>query len=159
MPDIRASAMRSASISGLLIRKPPLSRGQGSLRFELTLPTPAAAGRDALLSHLKDVALGLITTARAHGLSPEAVGIASAGWIDAKAGSVIYATGNLPGWTGTRIADELQPRLNLPIRVENDANALALAERHFGTGKSIDDFVCPTLGTGVGGGVFSIRNL
>lgn len=135
--------------------KAAIVSGQAGLQSELTLTTSSAAARDALLSHLKDVASELLTAARADGLSPEAVGIASAGWIDAKSGSVVYATGNLSGWTGTRIADELHPHLNLPVTVENDANALALAERHFGAGKNIDDFVCLTLGTGVGGGVFT----
>ena len=40
------------------------------------------------------------------------------------------------------------------MAVENDANALAIAERHFGRGRDVDDFVCITLGTGVGGGCY-----
>lgn len=70
-----------------------------------------------------------------------------------------YATENLPGWTGTPIADELQAETGLPVAVENDANALALAERFFGCRREGDDFVCITLGTGVGGGCFTAGRL
>ena len=42
----------------------------------------------------------------------------------------------------------------LPVAVENDANALAVAEKQFGAAKGATDFVCITLGTGVGGGCY-----
>jgi glucokinase len=42
----------------------------------------------------------------------------------------------------------------LPVAAENDANALAVAEKHFGAAKAVSDFVCITLGTGVGGGCY-----
>jgi predicted NBD/HSP70 family sugar kinase len=80
--------------------------------------------------------------------------VATAGWVDPASGVVVYATENLPGWTGTRIAAELEAATGLPVAVENDANALAVAERHFGGGRGIDNFVVITLGTGVGGGCF-----
>jgi predicted NBD/HSP70 family sugar kinase len=40
------------------------------------------------------------------------------------------------------------------VAVENDANAVAVAERHFGLGRDVSNFVCVTLGTGVGGGCY-----
>jgi len=40
------------------------------------------------------------------------------------------------------------------VWVENDANAAAVAEKHFGAARDVDDFVCITLGTGVGGGFY-----
>ena len=48
----------------------------------------------------------------------------------------------------------LEKAFGLPVAVENDANALAVAEKHFGVAKDVSDFVCITLGTGVGGGVY-----
>ena len=66
----------------------------------------------------------------------------------------MYATGNLPGWMGAPIRAELEEATGLPVGVENDANALAMGERYFGLAKAVDDFVCITLGTGVGGGCY-----
>ena len=92
--------------------------------------------------------------AREAGLEPAALGIATAGWVDTGTGRVVYATDNLPGWTGTPISDEIAPAAGVRVAVENDANALAVAERHFGAARHVDDFVCVTLGTGIGGGCY-----
>jgi putative N-acetylmannosamine-6-phosphate epimerase/predicted NBD/HSP70 family sugar kinase len=126
----------------------------GRLLAEGFTPTPAGGG-PVLLAHLKSVARRLAENARAAGLTPRALGIATAGWVDPHSGHVVYATENLPGWTGTRIADELRAAVNLPVVVENDANALAAAESHFGAAHGCRDFVCVTLGTGVGGGCYT----
>ncbi len=107
-----------------------------------------------MLGHLKSVAVKVQETASAIDLIPRGIGIATAGWIDSTQGSVVYATENLPGWTGTPIAQELAAGSGLIVRVENDANALAIAEKRFGVAKAMDTFVCITLGTGVGGGCY-----
>jgi predicted NBD/HSP70 family sugar kinase/putative N-acetylmannosamine-6-phosphate epimerase len=124
------------------------------LLLEGFVPTPSGGG-PVLLAHLKSVAIMLRDRARAVGLAPRALGIATAGWVDPYSGRVVYATENLPGWTGTRIAEELQAAVELPVTVENDANALAAAESHFGAARGCRDFVCITLGTGVGGGCYA----
>ena len=125
---------------------------EGELLHTAVVPTPAGGGRQVLIDHLKSVARQCMLTARQKGITPSALGIATAGWVDFYTGRVVYATENLPGWTGTPIAAELEEATGLPVAVENDANALALAERQFGVGRTVRDFVCLTLGTGVGGG-------
>ena len=121
--------------------------GDGILSHQRTVPTPAG-GRDVLLQHLRLVASGLLDDAQ----RADAIGIATAGWVDPFHGRVAYATENLPGWTGTEIAASLGESLRVPVAVENDANALALAEQQFGAGRGVRHFLCLTLGTGVGGG-------
>jgi predicted NBD/HSP70 family sugar kinase/putative N-acetylmannosamine-6-phosphate epimerase len=122
----------------------------GKLVAEGAVPTPPG-GRQVLLDHLKSVT----TTLRGRpGFKPRALGIATAGWVDPYRGEVAYATENLPGWTGTRIAEELRPVAGVPVFVENDANALAAAEAQYGTARGVSDFICITLGTGVGGGCY-----
>ncbi len=125
---------------------------EGELLHTAVVPTPAGGGRQVLIDHLKSVARQCMLTARQIGITPSALGIATAGWVDFYTGRVVYATENLPGWTGTPIAAELEEATGLPVAVENDANALALAEKQFGVGRTVRDFVCLTLGTGVGGG-------
>ncbi|MGI8962264.1 MAG: putative N-acetylmannosamine-6-phosphate 2-epimerase [Bryobacteraceae bacterium] len=127
---------------------------QGELLFHSTVSTPAFAGREVLLNHLKRVGRDLLDRANKTGHTPAALGIATAGWVNTETGTVAYATENLPGWTGTPVGDELYASLNVPVAVENDANAFAAAEKHFGAGRGLRDFVCITLGTGVGGGCF-----
>lgn len=126
----------------------------GKLVRESVLPTPPGGGRDVLLGHLKRVATRCLDLAREAGVSPAALGVATAGWVDPHTGRVVYASETLPGWTGTPIADELHTATGLPVAVENDANALAVAEKHFGLARHLDHFVSITLGTGVGGGCY-----
>jgi N-acetylmannosamine-6-phosphate 2-epimerase / N-acetylmannosamine kinase len=118
-------------------------------------PTPALAGRDALLDHLKRTSEEVLRRAAGAHARVAALGVATAGWVNVDTGTVAYATDNLPGWTGTEIACELRKHVRIPIAVENDANALALAEKHFGAGRNLRDFISITLGTGVGGGCFA----
>jgi glucokinase len=69
-------------------------------------------------------------------------------------GSVEYAP-NLR-WTGiVPLANMMQERLGLPAVLTNDANAAALGEHMYGAAQGMNDFIVITLGTGVGGGVFS----
>ncbi len=126
----------------------------GKLLLDSRAPTPASSGRVWLLDHLKRIAAEIVSWSQQSGHSPAALGVATAGWVNANAGTVAYATDNLPGWTGTPIGEELRSSLGIPVSVENDANALSVAERHFGAGRAFDHFVCITLGTGVGGGCY-----
>jgi glucokinase len=131
-----------------------LVTGQGELLFNATIPTPWRNGRDALLSHLQRIVSACLEEGCRRTLRPEAIGLATAGWPDPRSGQIVYATENLPGWTGAAPGACLREAFFLPVVVENDANAAAAAEKHFGAAKAVSDFVCITLGTGVGGGCY-----
>ena len=139
---------------GASMTKSGLVSGGGELLSESVTPTPWNAGRQALLKHLEQSATACRDEARARGLAPEAIGLATAGWVEPVSGEIVYATENLPGWTGANPAEYLRSALGLPVAVENDANALAVAEKCFGAAQDATDFVCITLGTGVGGGCY-----
>ena len=80
-----------------------------------------------------------------------AVGVGAPGFIGADRRTVLF-TPNLP-WRDEPIADLLERVLELPVIVENDANAAAWAEFVFGAGQGVPDQLLLTLGTGVGGGL------
>jgi len=81
------------------------------------------------------------------------IGIATAGIVNTETGTIIGATGNLPGWTGTEVKNIVENKTGLPVHVENDANAAAYAESRIKEYKNKDCIVVLTLGTGVGGGI------
>lgn len=81
----------------------------------------------------------------------EAVGIGAAGYID-KSRSVVMFAPNL-AWRNLDLKAELEDRVNLPVIVENDANAAAWGEFTYGAGHDVDDLLLVTVGTGVGGGL------
>jgi glucokinase len=81
-----------------------------------------------------------------------AVGIGAAGWVDAARGTVSFAP-HL-AWRDEPVRDRVAAVVDLPVVVENDANAAAWAEFRFGAGMAGGDpMVLVTVGTGVGGGV------
>lgn len=80
------------------------------------------------------------------------VGIGSPGPLNTKEG-VIHFAPNFPGWIEVPLIQILRDELNLPIFLENDANAAALGEWWLGAGKNVDNLVLLTLGTGIGGGI------
>ena len=131
-----------------------LVTGQGELLFQSTTPTPWRDGRDALLAHLRRCVSACMGEADRRNQQPKAIGVATGGWVDPGSGQVVYATENLPGWTGAYPGAYLREAFGLPVLVENDANALAVAEKRFGAAQAASDFVCITLGTGVGGGCY-----
>ncbi|HET7304282.1 MAG TPA: ROK family glucokinase [Segeticoccus sp.] len=80
-----------------------------------------------------------------------AVGVACAGFIDKSGATVLFAP-NL-AWRDEPMKRRLESALELPVIIENDANAAAWGEFRFGPARDVDDMVFLTVGTGVGGGV------
>lgn len=79
------------------------------------------------------------------------IGIGCAGVIDSAGGRVILARNlsleNFP------LVELLREKIDLPVKITNDANAAALGEARFGAGKEYKNSILVTLGTGVGGGI------
>lgn len=81
----------------------------------------------------------------------DALGIGCAGFVDATRSRVQFAP-NL-AWRDLPLRDLVATATGLETVVENDANAAAWGEFRFGAARDVDDMVCVTLGTGVGGGL------
>lgn len=79
------------------------------------------------------------------------IGISAPGIIQ-KNGFMTTA-GALKSLYGVNLKDEMEKRTSLPVNVENDANAAAIAERWIGNAIGLDNYLCIVLGTGVGGGI------
>ena len=80
-------------------------------------------------------------------------GISCGGPLDSKKG-IIISTPNLSrGWHNFAIVDYIEKRFGLKAKLENDANACAVAEWKFGAGKGAKNIVFMTFGTGLGAGL------
>ncbi|WP_276912663.1 ROK family glucokinase [Aneurinibacillus aneurinilyticus] len=82
-----------------------------------------------------------------------AASIGVAGFVEMETGTITRAV-NL-GWHDVPVAEKVSSMLGMPVFVINDANAAALGEMWQGAGKGLDDLLCLTIGTGVGGGVIA----
>lgn len=122
---------------------------RGEILKRASRKTPLT-GRRAVLDEL----VSMVEELKEDGL--EALGLGSPGCIDSARGRVLEIGGNIAGWAGTDIRGELSKSFpGLEIFVGNDANVAALCEKWLGAGRHFDNFVMLTLGTGVGGAVYS----
>lgn len=80
------------------------------------------------------------------------VGVSCGGPLDAERG-VILSPPNLPGWDEVPAKEILEGSLMLPVKVENDANATAVAEWRLGAGQGLRSLAFLTVGTGIGAGL------
>jgi glucokinase len=86
-----------------------------------------------------------------HDNDVECVGVGSAGFVDAARATVLFAP-NL-AWRDVPVRDRVAAATGLPVVVENDANAAAWGEFRYGAAEDVDDMICVTVGTGIGGGL------
>ena len=81
------------------------------------------------------------------------IAVSGTGQIDGTIGKVIGGNPIIPGWIGTNLVEKLEDRYKIPAVLENDVNCAALGEKWLGAGKNSENFVCLTIGTGIGGGI------
>ncbi|MBI5756661.1 MAG: ROK family protein [Nitrospirae bacterium] len=87
-----------------------------------------------------------------------AVGIGSPGIIDFSKGTIISSP-NFPDWKDVPLRSLLERSLDLPVTLENDANAAAFGEKWKGAGRGVNSLICMTMGTGIGGGIILNGNI
>ena len=85
--------------------------------------------------------------------NPVGIAVSGTGQINGIIGKVIGGNPIIPNWIGTNLVKILEKKYNLPIVLENDVNCVALGEKWIGAGKNLKNFICLTIGTGIGGGI------
>ena len=81
------------------------------------------------------------------------IAVSGTGQINGMIGKVIGGAPIIPNWIGCNLVDILEKKYNLPAILENDVNCMALGEKWIGSGKDLNNFICLTIGTGIGGGI------
>jgi glucokinase len=93
----------------------------------------------------------LLATAKTRNAKVTAIGICAPGPLDPYAGVVVNPP-NVTCWRNFPLAAEVSKRYGLPVKLENDGNAAALAEVLWGAGKGKSKVFYATVGTGIGSG-------
>lgn len=127
-----------------------LADAQGAILKRCAVPTRAEEGAEAVIQRMVDA----ISAVAADGGSEIRVGVGAPGPIDHRSGTILQPP-HLPGWDAVPLRSILESRLDLPVRVGNDANLAALGEQRFGAGKGIDNLIYITVSTGIGGGIIN----
>jgi glucokinase len=120
---------------------------EGEILKETRYPTPTSSER-----LVENLARAISEVRDGHEVG--GICLAVAGLILAQENKVVFSP-NLHAVEGIPLKEVLEPRIGLPLTVENDANAAALGEFRFGAGSEVDHLVFVTLGTGIGGGVIT----
>lgn len=124
--------------------KVALVDAEGNILNESSVPTNLPRQAEAVCDDIAALCTALADGVRVHG-----IGVGCPGTVD---GGVVRYSNNL-NWHDFAMADYLQGKTGLPVRLANDANAAALGEALAGCAKGAESAVIVTLGTGVGGGV------
>ena len=124
--------------------KAALVDAEGNILNESSVPTNLPRQAEAVCDDIAALCTALADGVRVHG-----IGVGCPGTVD---GGVVRYSNNL-NWHDFAMADYLQGKTGLPVRLANDANAAALGEALAGCAKGAESAVIVTLGTGVGGGV------
>lgn len=123
----------------------------GRIRARTTRTTPAT-DPELIESAVIDAVRELAADHRVAG-----VGIGAAGFVGADRRTVVFAA-NL-AWRDTALADDIETHVDLPVVVENDANAAGWAEYRFGAAREARNMLMLTVGTGLGGALVLEGNL
>ena len=129
-----------------------LVTADGQVLEHVQAPTHAR-GPGSALETIVEVLDRLRDRARGRGVAVSGVGVGIPGTVDAERGVVGVDVNYVPELAGAPLAERLGARVDAPVFVDNDVNALVLAEWAWGAGRGARSLVMLALGTGVGGGI------
>jgi len=140
-----------ADLGGTNIRL-ALVDAEGGLSEPYRYPTPPGGEAAAIVETLAQGIRVLQHQARAHGIRLVGCGLGLAGLVDGRAG-LVYTAPNVAGFQNLPLKKLLEEKVDVPVTLENDANAAAFAEYWLGAGRGVSSLICLTLGTGIGSGI------
>jgi glucokinase len=138
--DIGGTQIRTAVLRGVTL----LSR--------VNLLTGEQPAPDKVIPRIFAAIQQALTEARTSLAQVAGIGIAMPGPLNNRTG-VVYEPPTLPGWKNVPLRNIVMQQFNVPVVVENDANAAALGEYMFGAGQGSKHMVYLTISTGIGGGI------
>jgi glucokinase len=119
----------------------------GAVLLRRERATPAREGAMAVVAAVG----GLVAELRRAHPGIEAVGVGSAGQVDGERGVIVTTGDSLPGFSGLALCREVAALVGLPVSLENDVSAAALAEARLGAGRGARGMLMIMAGTGIGG--------
>lgn len=125
-----------------------LVNADGKILSQIRVPMVSHSSGEAGLNAV----LGAIGQATAGSRGLAGIGICSPGPLDPFSGIVLNPP-NLPCWRNFALAESVQMVYPVPVKVDNDANAAALAEARWGAARGYKHVFYATIGTGIGTGI------
>jgi len=139
-------------VGGTTMKAAAVTDAGEALSPPAVMDTNQERGQEAGLETMCETIRRAIAAARLKLKDITAIGVATPGLMDIKAGLILDPP-NLKPWKNVPVRDHIQKAFNKPTVFQNDANAAAYGEFWVGSGQEANSMVLFTLGTGVGGGV------
>jgi len=128
---------------------------KGKITKRLSLDSCAEMGPEKVIAQIK---MGIKEISKGKRSKFAGIGIGAPGAVKLKKGTVENPP-NFPGWGKIHLGNILRKEFKCDVFVENDANAAAVGELIYGSGRKLKNFVMITLGTGVGSGIISEKKI
>ncbi len=128
-----------------------LVNADGVIIAKKSAPTDLALGQEKFVDDISALISEVIHLAKVDSFEIKSIGVGVPGIVDCVAGEVKYSCNLFK--EGFPLRAMLEKRVNLPVKVANDADCAAYGESLFGAGKGAKDLILITLGTGVGTGI------
>ena len=126
---------------------------KGDILLSKNFLTGVELGKQKTLKRIVSIIKKLIKISNQIGLNPNLIGIGAPGVIDRDQG-IIKHSPNFPDWKDVPLAGLIAEETGIPTYMDKDANVVTYGEKWIGAGQDLHNFVCLTLGTGVGSGLF-----
>ncbi len=110
-------------------------------------------GKGTAVKTLLELVDGMLAEARARAMDVQGIGVGLPGPIDPGTRSMADFRNHVREFAGVPLAERIGAATGLPTFVDNDANALALAEWTFGLGRGASSLVLVAIGTEIGGAI------
>jgi glucokinase len=123
----------------------------GKILAQGRMPMAANGTAEAALQAVTG-AIDSLSSSTESGGTWQSIGICAPGPLDPTTGVVLNPP-NLPCWRNFPLAEKIADRYGLPVRLDNDANAAALAETRWGAARGFRYVFYATIGTGIGTGI------
>jgi len=124
---------------------------EGTILCSLSVPVTEVTIIKRTITTLADAVEQAIVQAAIPRHRVAGVGIGMAGIIEAEQGLCRYSS--VLGWRDVPLKQMMEQQIGLPVYIDNDVSTLTIAEKLFGAGQTVDDFLVVTVGRGVGLGI------
>ena len=129
-----------------------LVNAQGEIKRQSRVPMAASGSADDGVNAVISAVDALFANDPAGRVPLRGIGVCSPGPLDPRTGVIINPP-NLPCWRNFPLAEKMSQHFDVPVKVDNDGNAAALAEARWGAGRGYRNVFYATIGTGIGTGI------
>ena len=125
----------------------------GSVLHQMSIPTLAREGHDAVIKRMAHLCLQVIESAGMEKSEIGGIGIGAPGVLDLEKGETLFLPNLAGAWRHVPLRDTLAKQTGLPVALLNDVRSITNGEWRFGAGRGLDTVAVFAIGTGIGGGL------